>query len=73
MSKAVQTGVKLPAELDELAMKVRTEQLRQKTAAGEWEDGLIAHMKQFYPDLLPLLAARAATPVLPAPKGDGDG
>lgn len=67
LSKAIQTGVKVPAELQNLAQSVQKTELEAAVAAGEYEEGLFQHFKQFYPDLLPVLEARArhAQPALP--------
>lgn len=67
LSKAIQTGVKIPAELQSLVQSVRKTELETAVAAGNYEEGLFQHFKQFYPDLLPLLEARAsqAQPALP--------
>jgi hypothetical protein len=62
LSKALQTGVKVPAELQLAALELRQQELREQTATADFEDQFAAWVEQHYPHLVPQLAAPTEIP-----------
>lgn len=56
LSRALQTGSKLPAELDQAALDVHTARMRSMLAEGDLREAFVGYVEQHYPQLLPALA-----------------
>lgn len=56
LSRALQTGSKLPHELDQAALDVHAARMRSMLAEGDLREAFVGYVEQHYPQLLPALA-----------------
>lgn len=62
LSRAVQSGVKLPKELAALDLETAEAEARRATAEGDYQDAFVAYVEQHYPELAGKLAAEQKQP-----------